>query len=33
MADDFQFTLAKTYLDGNDEEKALDGLEMMKKLA
>ena len=33
MGDDFQFKLAKTYLDGNDEEKALDGLEMMKKLA
>ena len=34
MANDiFQFTLAKTYLDGNDEEKALEGLETMKKLA
>ena len=34
MADNsFQFMLAKTYLEGNDEEKALEGLETMKTLA
>ena len=34
MADNsFQFMLAKTYLEGNDEEKALEGLESMKALA
>lgn len=34
MANDtFQFALAKTYLAGEDEDKGLEGLEMMKKLA
>ena len=34
MADNtFQFMLAKTYLEGEDEEKALEGLETMKSLA
>ena len=34
MANDtFQFALAKTYLDGEDEDKGLEGLEMMKKFA
>ena len=34
MADNtFQFMLAKTYLEGDDEEKALEGLETMKSLA
>ena len=34
MADNsFQFMLAKTYLEGDDEEKALEGLETMKALA
>lgn len=34
MADNsFQFMLAKAYLDGADEEKALEGLEAMKALA
>ena len=33
MANDtFQFALAKTYLAGEDEDKGLEGLEMMKKL-
>ena len=34
MADNsFQFMLAKTYLEGEDEDKALEGLETMKSLA